>query len=144
MIRWLATFATVCLVVAACGSSELEVEPTFDGNWTVSALTVDGTTIDVEQQPIEIEIDTGQAALRGRTTCDRFFGSYTLTDDGSGDGDATFTVPSPAPDDTCDEDSIRAHTAVVETLESITRWQQDGDRLRFQSPNSTLELTPAG
>lgn len=144
MIRSLLLVAACCVAATACGSSELPIEPTFDGNWVVTSLEVGDQSIDLDRQPIQIEIDTGQAALRGRSTCLRFFGSYSLIDDGADDGEATFTIPSPAADDTCDAESADAHTAVVAALEAVTRWQRQDARLLLTGPDSNLELTPAG
>lgn len=167
----MAGVVAAAVAVAACGSSELDVDPSFDGEWTVTMLDVtmlDVTMLDVGESaddgapglleaiaaPLVVEIDTGEAAIRGRTGCGRIFGSYTLThdrDSGTGDsdsGDAHFTLPSPAPADDCPTAERRAHEALVAALERVNRWQQQGATLEFRetaSPDQTLlELSPAG
>ncbi len=144
----------VGVVAAGCGSSELDVEPTFDGEWIVTTLEVDptaedgvdyGGVLDAIDAPLLVEIDTGEAAVRGQTGCGRLFGSYTLLGNGTDGGEASFTIPSPAPDSDCAADERRAHEALVSALEQVSRWRQAGTALVFQdSESTTLELSPAG
>ncbi len=136
---------TIALSAVACGTSELEREPTFDGTWRVTALVDDGATVDLDGRSPQLEIDTGEAAVRGRTNCRELFGSYTLIDTGSSGGGASFTIPSPAADSSCDATDRAVHTSLVDTLESLTQWRQEGSVLTFQTQGQTvLELTPAG
>ena len=146
--------AVVAAVTVGCGSSELEVEPTFDGEWVVTTLELDPTAVDGTDyagvldsigEALLVEIDTGEAALRGQTGCGRLFGSYTLLGGGTDGGDASFTIPSPEADNDCVADERRAHEALVIALEQVNRWQQEGTTLVFRGPDSTtLVLTPAG
>lgn len=139
------------LLAGACGTSELDVEPTFDGVWIVAELTVGGESVDLdgpEAADLVVEIDTGEAALRGRTGCGRFFGSYTLSgadEQPDGPGSASFTVPSPQPTADCVGADRAAHTALVDGLETVTQWRRDEDSLLLEDPpETTLELRPAG
>lgn len=127
----------LAVVVAGCGSTELEVEATFDDTWTVVEFVNEGAAIDLADQPIEIEIDTGEAAVRGQTNCQRLFGSYTLVDDGGSSGDASFTIPTPAASEECRAADQAVHTAVVEALESVTQWRREGPALTLSSPSGT-------
>ncbi len=146
--------AVVGVVAAGCGSSELDLEPTFDGAWIVTTLEVHMTAadgaddtglLDAIGAPLLVEIDTGEAALRGQTGCGRLFGSYTLLGDGTDGGEASFTIPSPAANSDCPADERRAHEALVNALEQVSQWRQEGTALVFQGPDSTmLELSPAG
>lgn len=128
------TFFIVAFIAAAmlsngCGTSELDVEPTFDGVWRVAALRVDGTAVELQGQALQIEIDTGEAAVRGRTNCQELFGSYTLVDTGSSSGEASFTIPSPAADSSCETVDGSVHRLLVEALESVTLWRREGSTL---------------
>lgn len=141
----------VGLLAAACGTAELDVEPTFDGVWTVVDLTIDGESIEFDgpaAADLVVEIDTGEAALRGRTGCGPFFGSYTLSGAGEqsdGPGPASFTVPSPQPADDCVDADRTAHVALVDALEAVTQWRRDENSLVLEDPpETTLELRPAG
>lgn len=138
--RWRPTGFVLALITAAavsssCGTSELDVEPTFDGVWRVAELRVEGTDVGLQEQAVEIEIDTGQLAVRGRTNCREFFGSYTLVDNGSSSGEAGFTIPSPAADTSCDTVDATVHDSTVEALELVTQWSRE---------DSTLTLLTAG
>jgi heat shock protein HslJ len=134
-------------VMMGCGTAELAVEPTFDGTWTVTELASGGTAVDLVGQPVEIEIDTGQAAVRGRTNCQRLFGSYTLdgADESSaqsngaeGGGDASFTIPSPEASADCAAADRAVHIDLVEALESVTLWRREGPTLTLSSPSGSL------
>lgn len=132
---FLVALITAAAVSSSCGTSELDVEPTFDGVWRVAALRVEGTDVGLQGQAVQIEIDTGQLAVRGRTNCQEFFGSYTLVDTGSSTGEAGFTVPSPAADPSCDTVDSTVHESTVEALELVTQWSRE---------DSTLTLLTAG
>lgn len=127
----------LAVVTAGCSGTELEIEATFDDTWTVVVLANEGTTVDLTDQPIEIEIDTGEAAVRGRTTCQQLFGSYTLVDEGENSGDASFTIPSPAASGACEAADRAVHTALVDALESVTQWQREASTLVLSSPTGT-------
>lgn len=140
--RWSVVLVGAALVATGCGTAELDVDPTFDGSWDVVELAQSGAAIDLSDQTLEIEIDTGQAAVRGLTNCLRFFGSYTLVDaDASDEGDASFTIPSPTASDDCAAADRLVHTELVEALESVTRWRREGSILTLSAPTGTqLEL----
>lgn len=142
---------------AACGTSELPVDPAFDGLWAVAGVELasadsdaaDTASADVERAGLLVEIDTGEAAVRGRTGCGEFFGSYTLIDEGESTGPASFTVPSPAPDAACPAADRVNHVALVEALETVTQWRQEPAAgaltMELTSPSGTrVLLTPAG
>lgn len=135
----LAAVAACLCLAAACGSTELEVEPTFDGNWIVSQLEVGGTTVELGST-IAIEIDTAEAAVRGRTECGEFFGSYTLIDAGADSGRASFTIPSPPPTESCPGADRADQIVVVEALESITTWTREAPALRLTQEPRQIEL----
>ena len=137
------------LALTGCGTSELEVEPTFDGVWVVATLVAEGDAVALggESDGLTLEIDTGDAAVRGRTGCGPIFGSYTLVIETAGDtsGQAGFTMPSPSPDETCDELDRARHEALVAALETVTVWRQEGPSLLLEAPPATVvELRPAG
>lgn len=129
------------VLAASCGTAELEVAQTFDGSWNVTELVSEGEAIDLVGQRIEIEIDTGQAAVRGQTNCQQLFGSYSLVESNASNGDASFTIPSPAASTECRSVDQLVHTELVDALESVTRWQREGSTLTLSSPSgSTLAL----
>ncbi len=130
--------AAISLAAASCGTAELDVDPTFDDTWEVVELESNGEPIDLVDQPIEIEIDTGQAAVRGRTNCQRFFGSYTLVDDGGSTGRASFTIPSPEASADCRSVDQLVHIELVEALESVNLWRREGSTLTLSSPSGSL------
>ena len=134
--------ATIGAAAVSCGTAELDVETTFDDTWRVSELATNDDTVPLDGQMIEIEIDTGQAAVRGISNCQRFFGSYTLEDGSNRSGDASFTIPSPAASTDCSTDDRAVHEAVVDALESVTTWERIGSKLTLSSPSGarlTLE-----
>ena len=94
--------------------------------------------VDLAGQPIEVDIDTGQAALRGQTNCQQLFGSYTLVGNRETGGNASFTIPSPAASEECADADRMVHTELVEALESVTQWQREGSTLTLSSPTGTL------
>jgi hypothetical protein len=148
---FIVALVAAALTGSACGTSELDVEPTFDGTWRVTTLQVDDTAVDLQGQALQIEIDTGQAAVRGRTNCQELFGSYTLVDTGASSGEASFTIPSPAADPSCEAVDASVHRLLVEALESVTLWRREGSTLTFlgtaPSPaqgQTELALIPAG
>lgn len=132
--------------LGACGGTEFEVEPTFDGEWAVTGLELGGAEIELDGAALIIEIDTTEAALRGSTGCGRLFGSYTLSIDADPQaGIASFTVPSRLPDDSCPAVDRQRHVALVTALESVTRWRRSTDSLILEaSPETTVELRPLG
>lgn len=137
--------------VSGCAGTELERDPTFDGTWSVARLEVDGTGIDVDGSGLVIEIDTAAAAVQGRTGCGRLFGSYTLThdpesvDEAGDEGPASFTIPSPAPDESCPPADRDRHESLVAALETVSRWQREGPLLLLvDDPTTTVELRPVG
>ena len=146
----LGVVASLALALAGCGGSELDVQTTFDGEWSVAGLVIEGRVIDVAGSGLLIEIDTAEAALRGSTGCGRVLGSYTLESNDEGDGDASVTIPSPAPDESCAMPDRDRHEALVAALESVTQWRREGNVLRLLGPQSSgsqptaVELRPAG
>jgi hypothetical protein len=128
------------VAASACGTSELDVQPTFDGVWQIAALDVNGSAVDLTGQALQIEIDTGSAAVGGRTNCRELFGSYTLIDTGSGSGEASFTIPSPAADSSCESADRAVHTSLVEALERVTSWRREGSALTLLAIESQTEL----
>lgn len=136
----------VALALTGCGTAELDVERTFDDTWDVTDLVAEGEIINLVDQQIEIEIDTGQSAIRGRTNCQRLFGSYTLVDNGASSGEASFTIPSPAASSECRPVDQLVHTQLIEALESVTQWAREGSTLTLTSPSETrlVLLSQAG
>ncbi len=130
--------AAISLAAASCGTAELDVELTFDDTWDVVELVSGDEPIDLVDQPIKIEIDTGQAAVRGRTNCQRLFGSYTLANDGGSSGDASFTIPSPEASADCRQVDQLVHNELVGALESVTLWRREGSTLTLSSPSGSL------
>lgn len=137
--------AVSLMVLAGCGGTELEVEPAFDGKWSVAGVTVNGAEVDVTGADLKIEIDTAEAALRGTAGCGRILGSYTLESSDEAEGDASVTIPSPAPSESCPAPDRERHESLVAALESVTRWRQEPSSLLLLGPESTaVELRPAG
>lgn len=140
--RRFALIAATALGMASCGTTELDVDTTFDGTWSVAALASDAGAVDLAGQPIEIEIDTGEAAVRGRTTCQALFGSYTLglddEEDTEAGGEASFTIPSPEASADCEPMARSVHIDVVDALESVTQWRREGPTLTLSSPSGSL------
>lgn len=142
MLWW----AAVVAVIAGCGGTELENEPTFDGTWIVERLELADTEIDLGQSALVIEIDTSSLAVRGLTGCGRLFGSYTLTlvDEADREGPASFTLPSPAPDDSCPAEDRDRHESLAAALETVSRWRREGPLLFLVDGQTTaVELRPA-
>lgn len=127
-------------MLAACGTTELPEQVAFDDTWAVTELIVDDAPVDLTDQQIEIEIDTSEAAVRGRTNCQRLFGSYTLVGGDGSSGDASFTIPSPEASTECRDVDQAVHTDVVDALESVTQWSREGSELRLTSPSGTSLL----
>jgi hypothetical protein len=139
-------WAAVVAVTAGCGGTELDTEPTFHGTWIVERLELADTEIDLGQSRLVVEIDTSSLAVRGQTGCGRLFGSYTLTlvDGTDREGPASFTLPSPAPDDSCPAADRDRHESLVAALETVSQWRREGPLLFLVDvPTTAVELRPA-
>jgi len=133
----------IVLGLASCGTTELDVDLTFDGTWALTELASDGGAVDVTERSIRIEIDTGEAAVRGQTACQALLGSYTLrtaAEAGSdaNEGDASFTIPSPEASASCSDADRFVHMELVDALESVTQWRREGPTLLLSSPSGSL------
>lgn len=142
----------VPLVLGACGSSRLDEVARFDGDWVVAELVTNGQAIELGETTIRLTIETSEAAVSGTTGCHQIFGSYTLVDtdaEGPTSGVAGFTMPGVSTNE-CEAADLETERALLETMEAIVEWRQDGPNLEFTRPSdppadrNLLVLRPAG
>ncbi len=135
VLRFLAGLSAIVLV-ASCGGTELDLESTFDGQWVVTELRADGADIDLGNTRMVLSIITTTAAVEGLTGCHEIFGSYTLIDDGSGSGAASFTMPGTSRTG-CSIVEQGKEDGLIDALESVTQWEADGVDLVLIQPGAS-------
>ena len=132
--------AVLCLVLVlgACGAAEIaENDDLLSGRWQVTELSMAGEQLEADQ--FVLELSTAQASIRVDSNCHQLYGSFTFRENGT----ASFTVPGASTNE-CSASDQMVEEALVMTLESVTRWRQEGQKLVFEGQSSLLELTPLG
>ena len=103
----------------------------FDGTFDIVELTIGGSTLAPAGNPT-LEIETRFGGLTVADACNRWFGSFTLAEDGA----ASFTVTGGTELDcgelATDEETVLAALAAVETWTAV-----DGG-FRFDGPAASL------
>lgn len=138
---WYVLLAGLVGAIAGCSGTTLEEDSTFDGQWSVETLIADGQTIDLGTTELLISIVTTEAAVEGLTACGPVLGSYTLENDGTGSGLASFTMPGGAESE-CDRTDRSNRQDLLEVLENVTLWQQAGDAIEFSRPSQAQAENP--
>lgn len=139
----------VVLFAAACGADDGGVlEPVdsatstdrlqvadarFDGDFQITEIIVDGQTVPPVSSPI-ISIETVFGGLSLMPGCNTYFGSFTLSEDGS----ASFTVAGGSSQE-C-EDLAQQEEQILDVLDSVTSWEQTDRGFRL-TDGSGKELT---
>ncbi|MEM9653883.1 MAG: META domain-containing protein [Actinomycetota bacterium] len=110
----------------------------FEGEFVVTSVTADGADVGLVSEPI-ISLETVFGGLSIVPGCNTYFGSFTLTEDGT----ASFTVAG-GTSRSC-ADLADQEAAVLDALRAVTTWEEEGDGFRFADDGggSTLTVSPA-
>lgn len=109
-------------------------DPRFEGDFVVTAVEVDGATVEPIQLP-RITIESRFGGLTVQPGCNVHFGSFTLDEDGS----ASFTVTGGSDLD-CG-DLTAQETAILAALDGATSWTATDGGFRFDGPTTSLTVT---
>lgn len=127
------TFATAILgaVLAACS---LLPSGGFDGEWRLSAGTVDGQAIPIQgNAPPTLTLAGGEA--RGSGGCNSFSGSVTISGDRIDFGDLASTLIG------CEDPLARAEQLYLTALGRVERGARDGTSLTLRGTDVELAFT---
>ena len=139
----------IVALAAACGSAETidepgqlaaadgpqVADPRFDGEFAITALSIDGQDVELASLPL-ITIETEFGALTVSPGCNMYFGSFTLAESGL----ASFTIAGGSSDD-CGA-LAGQETDVLTALEQATGWTEAGDGFTFTGPDISLTASP--
>jgi heat shock protein HslJ len=131
-VRRLSLFGAVVLMVAACGSSDLDLS----GDWTLESGTLAGSEIPlVAGAPITLSIEGDLAS--GTSACNQY--STVTTLDGS-----TVTFGAIAGTQmACDDEVMASERAYLDALAAVDRGERDGDGLVLSGPGTELVFSIA-
>ncbi|MEM9564158.1 MAG: META domain-containing protein [Actinomycetota bacterium] len=148
--RFAIGLVAVSLLLVGCGADELDdgpdtvfdgprvAHPRFDGRFEIVELDgADGRTA-LRQSP-SLTIDARFGRLEVDPGCNTYLGSFTLDEDGR----ASFTITGGTGFD-C-EDLADQELAVLDALDGVDAWSEDGDGFRFDGSAATVRIAgPAG
>lgn len=128
----------LCVLIAGCGSSDVEAGPRvadarFDGRFQIVTTTVGGTELVPAGQPT-MAIDAEFGALEVELGCNVGLGSFTLTEQ----GEASFRITggSRRP---CDELAEQEAT-ILAALDGADAWTSVDGGFRFDGPATSLTV----
>lgn len=139
LAKTLAVAAAIGLVLTACGTesgSDTGVDPgapgavDLDGDWTLTAATLDGADLDLSPGPITLSVDG--AKWSGTSACNQYFADVTR------DGDQVTLGAVGGTEMACDEPRMTLEGHYWSALQAVTSASRDGDSLVLTGDGVTL------